>query len=616
MKGNGLRGQRNGRIFFILLGMSGLLAVLLVRLAWLQIAPSRLAAGLREDWRNEAVMQRERSLVLDSGRGDFYDRNGAALTGESYQALAVFPMKEEARQTDAAARYHALIRLAGALGVSEVELSRWMNGLREPAFWTAPGGQAPTPLTAEQAALLASLRLNGVRVLPYHNRYPHHYLAAQALGYVSQHPEYIRSHYGAALADGSIRETTLLGGAGLERALDPLLRGAGPTGVSFYTDAKSQPLPGLDMRLRGSRNPYYPLRVVTTLDRNIERRIEDYLERSGLKEGAVVVLDAKNGDVIAMASRPKLDPQHLGQAGSDPANHAIRAAVPGSVFKIVTEAAALESRAVRAGETFDCDGTYAKYGLHCWKKSGHGTLDLMGAFANSCNIAFASIAERLQPEQLAVTADKLGIGRRVGWVSGEDLLPLGRAVRLLPEEEGGAVFAQGEAARDGGVLAQTGIGQRDVRLSPLQAANMIVTLLNHGRVLQPRIVHEIRYANGQLVTELPVQASPSAYGQVSRKTARTLLDGMKAVVEAGTGKSIQAGKWRVAGKSGTAETEKAGKPRNNQWFAGYGPVDSPRYAVAVLAENRLPNTANQATALFRGVMDILASEAEAKSPID
>ncbi|MFC4102743.1 peptidoglycan D,D-transpeptidase FtsI family protein [Paenibacillus xanthanilyticus] len=614
MKGNGLRGRRNGRIFFVLLGMSGLLAVLLVRLAWLQIAPSRLAAGLREDWRNEAVLQRERSLVLDSGRGDFYDRNGLALTGESYQAVAVFPMKEEARQTNAAARSHALIRLAGALGVTEAELSRWMNGLREPAFWVAPGGHAPAPLTAEQAALLASLRLNGVRVLPYHNRYPRDYVAAQALGYVSQHPEYVRAHYGAALEAGSIRETTLLGGAGLERALDPLLRGAGPTGVSFYTDAKSQPLPGLDMRLRGSRNPYYPLRVVTTLDRDIERRLEAYLDRSGLKEGAVVVLDAENGDVVAMASRPKLDPQRLGHAGSDAANHAIRAAVPGSVFKIVTEAAALEARAVHAGETFDCDGSYGKYGLHCWKKSGHGTLDLKGAFANSCNIAFASIAERLEPEQLAATADKLGIGRRVGWVSREDLQPLGRALRLLPEEESGAVFAQGKSERDGGVMAQTGIGQRDARLSPLQAANMIVTLLHHGRVLQPRIVREIRYANGQLVTELPVQAAPSAYGQISPKTARTLLEGMQAVVEVGTAKSIQAGTWRIAGKSGTAETEKAGKPRNNQWFVGYGPVDSPRYAVAVLAENRLPNTGNQATALFRGVMDMLASAGAAKQP--
>lgn len=607
MKGNGLRGQRNGRIFFILLGMSGMLALLLVRLAWLQIAPSRQAAGLREDWRDEAVMQRERSLVLDAGRGDFYDRNGQALTGESYQALAVFPMAEEARGMDAAGRQLSLAKLAEALGVSSGELSRWMNGLREPAFWTSPGGRAPARLTAGQAALLTSLRLNGVRVLPYHNRYPEHALAAQALGYISQHPEYIRSHYGGELAAGSVRETTLLGGAGLERALDPLLRGAGPTGVSFYTDAKSQALPGLDMRLRGSHNPYYPLRVITTLDKDIQQRIEAYLDRGGLKEGAVVVLDAENGDVVAMASRPKLDPARLGQAGTDPANHAVRAAVPGSVFKIVTEAAALESRAVRAGETFACDGSYGKYGLHCWKKSGHGTLDLKGAFANSCNVAFAAIAERLTPEQFAVTADKLGIGRRVGWVTEEALPPLGRAVRLLPEEESGAVFAKKSEAQDGGMLAQTGIGQRDVRLSPLQAANVIVTLLNRGRVLQPRIVREIRYANGQLVTGLPIQAAPSVYGQVSPKTARTLLEGMQAVVETGTGKSIKAGEWHVAGKSGTAETTKAGKPRNNQWFAGYGPVASPRYAVAVLAENRMPNTGNQATALFRGVMDILAS---------
>jgi cell division protein FtsI/penicillin-binding protein 2 len=81
---------------------------------------------------------------------------------------------------------------------------------------------------------------------------------------------------------------------------------------------------------------------------------------------------------------------------------------------------------------------------------------------------------------------------------------------------------------------------------------------------------------------------------------------MEAVVTTGTGRSIREGTWEVAGKSGTAETVKAGAARNNQWFAGFGPIRSPRYTVAVLAENRTPGTSNKATALFRGVMDILA----------
>jgi cell division protein FtsI/penicillin-binding protein 2 len=160
--------------------------------------------------------------------------------------------------------------------------------------------------------------------------------------------------------------------------------------------------------------------------------------------------------------------------------------------------------------------------------------------------------------------------------------------------------------RDGGQLAQTGIGQRDVTMTPLQAANLILTLLHDGRVMEPRLVSEIRYAGGQRMAALPRLYAPSRYGSIAPSTARTLLRGMEAVVTTGTGRSIREGTWEVAGKSGTAETVKAGAARNNQWFAGFGPIRSPRYTVAVLAENRTPGTSNKATALFRGVMDILA----------
>jgi cell division protein FtsI/penicillin-binding protein 2 len=156
-------------------------------------------------------------------------------------------------------------------------------------------------------------------------------------------------------------------------------------------------------------------------------------------------------------------------------------------------------------------------------------------------------------------------------------------------------------------MAQTGIGQRDAAVTPLQAANLVVTLLHDGSVLEPRLVSEIRYANGQLLAKLPRKAAPSQYGSIAPSTARALLRGMEAVVAHGTGRSIREGAWAVAGKSGTAQTVRAGAARNNQWFVGYGPVEAPRYAVAVLVENRAPGLANQATALFRGVMDLVAA---------
>lgn len=258
--------------------------------------------------------------------------------------------------------------------------------------------------------------------------------------------------------------------------------------------------------------------------------------------------------------------------------------------------------------------------MSCWKEGGHGTLTLREGLAQSCNVVFATLAERLSGEQLQRTALALGIGRKVGWSTDKPFRTLHERLRLLPEEEDGTMFllpgggrepkAASEALKrvDGGARAQSGIGQRDVRITPLQAANLVVTLLHGGHVLEPRLVREIRYANGQRMAKLEPREAPwKPYGRIGAATAMKLLRGMEAVVDHGTGRSIREGRWKVAGKSGTAETTLNGRPRNHQWFAGYGPADKPRYAVAVLAENRPPDSANQATQLFRGAMDLLAS---------
>lgn len=597
------RWRRQKRIFAVLIGMSAVLLLFIGRLVWLQLTPASPVANTgAQNMRREAVAQREKSLELDSGRGDFVDRYGKALTGESYKALAVFPLLEGARGDE-----EAIAKLAAALDVPTDRLKRWMRGLQAPALWQAEGGNVPLRLSGRQLEAIGKLRIGGVRVVPYRNRYPAAFQAKHLIGYISQHPEWLRFKYAGELSEGSMKLTDRIGGAGLERSLDRLLRGVGPTIASYYTDGSNKPLNGLDLRLTGPNNLYYPLQVVTTIDLSLQNAIEAYVDAQGLQEGAVVVLDAASGDIIAMVSRPLLSIESLGDEGSDTANHAVRAVAPGSIFKLITAAAALEAGLTSEEERFECDGDYGRYGLHCWKEGGHGRISMHEALAQSCNVAFAAIAERLDARKLSETADKLGIGRLVGWFEPGRFEPLGGALRLLEEEETGRLFESFPLQRDGGLLAQTGIGQRDVRMTPLQAANLIVTLLNEGRVMEPRLVSEIRYANGQRMVALPQHAAPSQYGRIAPETARALLRGMKAVVSDGTARSIRQGAWAVAGKSGTAETIRAGIARNHQWFAGYGPVRAPRYAVAVLAENRPPNTANKATALFRGVMELLAA---------
>ncbi|WP_424991941.1 peptidoglycan D,D-transpeptidase FtsI family protein [Paenibacillus castaneae] len=682
------------RIWIAAIFISLIMTVYILRLAWLQLMPNSTSASIysstpgRGSWQKLSVAQRQRNLVLDTGRGDFYDRNGRPITGETYSAVAFFPVRPDARGSE-----KAISELSKLLGVSEDKLVQTWNHVKEPIFWKVNEDLLPMRLTEEQKKRIEALKLNGIRVLPYRNRYLQHSGARQVIGITSQHPEWLQANHSKELVSGKRKLTDQVGGSGLEKSLDKLLHGVGATSVSYFIDGRNGPLHGLDMRITQPNNRYYPLQVMTTLDMELQNRIEAYADKMGLQEGAIVVLDAHNADVVAMVSRPKLKPGKFQAAdGSEWANHALKAAAPGSIFKLVTEAAALEAGVTNKRETFFCDGEYGKYGLSCWKEGGHGLLTLQEGLAQSCNIVFATIAERLKPSQLQRTADALGIGKQAGWHRERAFGPFTAPLRLLEEEEAGALFAPAGtaasgaghggsvesdgagtagnrasverrgasdgagaaesggsverrgasdgagaaesgaerggsekrsrkqeqqrqlreraaalAAVDGGVLAQSGIGQRDVRMSPLQAANLIVTLLNDGRVMEPRLVSEIRYANGQRMAELPAQRAQGSSGRIMPATARALQRGMEAVVDHGTGRSIRQGLWPVAGKSGTAETTRAGIARNHQWFAGYGPIKQPRYAIAVLVENQPPGSASQATKLFRGVMDIAAS---------
>ena len=621
--------------------ISLIMLVYIGRLAWLQLMPGSSSAAVlsqqasRGGWQRLSVQQRQRNLVLDTGRGDFYDRHGEPITGETYSAVALFPIRKEMR-----GQKEDLTKLSGLLGITEEKLLQKWDAVREPVFWKADGEQRPLRLTAAQTKQIKELKLNGMRVLPYRNRYLPQFEAKHVIGFTSQHPEWLQAVHANELASGKRKLAEQVGGSGLEKSLDKLLHGVGATSVSYFIDGQNAPMHGLDMRITQPGNRYYPLKAITTIDLKLQNEIEEYLDEQGMQEGAIVVLDTSNADIVAMVSRPQLKPgQFQSSDGSEWANHALKAAAPGSVFKLVTEAAALESGAVNRHEMFFCNGEYGKYGLSCWKEGGHGHVTLEEGLAQSCNIVFATIAERLKASELKRTADALGIGRQAGWHREDAFGPFAAPLRLLEEEESGQLFApvsglktgggsgghdgkrsgKREAALkareqaamleavDGGVLAQSGIGQRDVTMSPLQAANLIVTLLNEGRVMEPRLVSEIRYANGQRMVKLPAQRAQAIHGRIKPATAHALLRGMKAVVDHGTGRSIRQGLWAVAGKSGTAETTRAGIARNHQWFAGYGPVKKPRYAIAVLVENQPPGSANQATKLFRGVMDIAAA---------
>ncbi|WP_235440456.1 peptidoglycan D,D-transpeptidase FtsI family protein [Paenibacillus sp. DMB20] len=462
-------------------------------------------------------------------------------------------------------------------------------------LWHAEGSAIPLALNEAQKDGIGHLDLPNLQVLPFEQRYGNRESGMQWLGFISgQRKEklFYRDYEGVK------------GTSGLERTLDALLQGTGPTVVYFPVDGRNRIINEMKPMVKASTNPYYPLRFTATVDIRIQTGIEKLMEKAGIMEGAVVVQDTSNGDILAMVSRPFYNPEQIHPKEGQWGNKALQSAPPGSIFKIVTAAAALEAGVTSGKEKFRCSGEYGKYGLSCWKTGGHGTINLRQAFAESCNVAFAELAERLTSEQIQDTANKLGLGRSIGWEADNVLgLPL---LKPLDHEESGTVFLPSTDPKDAGARVQTAIGQRDASVTPLQASNLMVTLLHDGKVIRPRIVSSISYANGQQLQSFQPMRVTEAGETISRETYHTLRKWMEDVVRQGTGRSLGRSVWKLAGKSGTAETVVNGIPRNNQWFVGYGPVRQPRYSVAVLVENVKPNSRHLATELFGQVMDLLA----------
>ncbi|OPH48517.1 penicillin-binding protein [Paenibacillus ferrarius] len=587
------------RIFLVLFAIILLFIGIVGKLFWIQIAATESYSSHNINLLRNSVVQRQKALVLDSGRGEILDRYLKPLTGKMIKSLIVFPINSKT-QVDPQ-------QVNQLVSILQTTKERWLDfssHLKEPQVWSTAQDGKVAALSAAQESQIRMLNLPNVKVAEMEDRYPTGMTARQLIGFIGQNPDRVMSIYGADLEKGKLAITSKIGGAGLEKTFDLWLRGVGKTSISYFTDAGKRPLAGLDARMIAPDNSFFPVKLVTTLDGGIQQQIEALMDKMQIRDGAVVVQDAVQGDIVAMASRPNYEPTQVDLASNSWSNYALKATAPGSIFKTVVAAAALDEGVVNPKETFNCEGALGKYGFTCWLRGGHGPLTLEQGFAQSCNIVFAKVMQRLTAAKLESYAHKLGVLNEVGWTGKTDTKQI---LHQLDAEESGQLFGSHTPHDDEGVLMQTAIGQRDVMLTPLQASNMIVTLLHGGKGYSPRVVKEIRYQTDRVMETFSPKVLESEDGRVSAATSRTLLNWMKEVVTEGTGQGLKDAKWQLAGKSGTAQIQNGKQEKVNQWFIGYGPVASPQYAVSVVVKNLNPSESNKSIPLFKGIMNILAS---------
>lgn len=436
----------------------------------------------------------------------------------------------------------------------------------------------------------------GVDVFVQSDRsYPFGRLAAHVLGRVGSDTNLAKE---ARDGDYQYNLPGLKGIGGLEQEYNDRLCGL-PGGQHIRVDASGyrraewmacQPKPGKDQSL--------------TIDCEIQMSLDHVL--SGVR-GAGVVLDPRNGNILAMSSSPAFDPNTLSPAPSrevwqelqnNPDRPQINRAIsgcypPGSIFKPFVALAAQIQGDRSPATTYICDGTFQLGNriIHCAHGERHGTVDMRKAIEVSCNVYFCNLAREIGYEAIWTVAQQAGFGRRTGIdLPGEIVgrLPSGQKNQDREQE----TWSVGDTCN-------VAIGQGSLLVSPLQMAVATAALANGGRVLRPRLLRG-GAPEGELVSRTGWPAAAIALVQ----------EGMQDVVSGvdGTGHRARIAGIHVAAKTGTAEYREGGAPKKYGWMISFAPVEAPRVVVVMVVEEAQTGGLTVGPRLQRVLLTIFANE--------
>jgi penicillin-binding protein 2 len=505
-------------------------------------------------------------------RGILFDRNGLPLVDNRPAfTLSFIPREMDDRDT-------VLARVSVLLGIPLAELRTSLE--RVPADSFRPV-RVRRGLSLEEVTRIEERKaeLPGVIIEVEPQRvYPTTTFAAHLLGYVREVNE-------EQMKQGRYRRGDLIGQSGLERLLDEYLRGT-DGGERIEVDALGRPI-----QVMRREEPDPGGQVVTSIDRHIQEAAERAMEGHA---GAVVVMDPRNGDVLAMTSSPSfaldqlagnLDREEWRRLVSDPKTPLMNRALqsqyaPGSVFKIVVAAAGLQEGSLTPMDRTYCNGQFhlGAWTFKDWKEGGHGHVDLRSALVHSCNIFFYQAGLKVGPEAMVRYARAFGLGAPTGTDLGNEKMG------LIPSVE----WKRSRTSRawQAGDTVNVSIGQGPVLVTPMQVARMMSAVANGGILWKPRLVQRVQEGNGALAYSTSskmtghVELSPVVWNYL-----RSALIGV--VNDGGTGAAARLPGVLVAGKTGTAQSiakSDAARGQDHAWFASFAPADDPQVVVVVLVE--------------------------------
>ncbi|MFC7372735.1 peptidoglycan D,D-transpeptidase FtsI family protein [Fictibacillus iocasae] len=541
--------------------MMMLIVLLIVRLAQIQLFSADSFSEQNVNLIEESVKQRTHSFTFHDGRGLLLDNAGNSLSADKRLSIVLFPFLKNNKET--------IRKLSGFLQIEEHEITRQLHKAKKPFTL-----KMERSISLEEMKTVNSWKVEGLYAQWVSLRKPQTF-ANHFIGAVGEDVSLLKKRYGDKWEKGTISRSTRTGKNGLQAAFDPFLISEGESQYVYHVDRSGSPLFGLDVKLRTPDNPLYPLQVKTTLNSRLQKIAEDSISDAGINNGGAVLLDVKTNSVLAMVSRPVFTPESVFEP--DFQNQMLKLHSPGSVFKIVTAAAAIEKN-IGLAQHFDCSQSI--YGKRAERELGR--LDLLKSFSQSCNSAFGLLAQQVMKEDPLYFENfsrKLGLTPTAGWT--DDVYHY-KEFRHFPEEEAGQIWGNLDKQDKSSRLAisQTAIGQLNVKVTPLAVSSMMASIARGGPVIEAKGADAVLYSDGAELVRFSQQSHED--DKLSSYTYMQLQNMLRHVVtdEDGTGHALAGLPYAVAGKSGTAERE--AKKDDVKWFAGYFPAQAPQYVLVVV----------------------------------
>ena len=512
-----------------------------------------------------SVNNRIRVVPMEGWRGQIKDRNGKVLADNRLSYDVTVTPQEIGKATE-------LFQFLGAtLGVSEQSIARRYGKKKNAPFVPVVVAQ---DISREDAIIIEEnkYRFPSLSVQESYRRfYPLRENSAHVLGYVGKMSVAQRDRF----KEYGYSMESVVGYSGVEEYYDTYLRGK-EGGLQIEVNSRGQ-----QVRLLGVREPRKGQDITLTIDSEVQR---DALELLGDRVGVVIVMDMDSGEILGMTSSPGFDPNifvgsrdasEINRIFADPLAPAINRAItglfpPGSVFKVIMATAGLGTKKIVPGTSFACPGFYQLRRAVFRCTHVHGTQDLIGALAHSCNVYFYNVGLLLGADTINHYARLMGLGEKI-FID-------------LPYERDGSIPSKEQRRLEGrggwhaGDTLNLSIGQGEVQVTPLQLVRLMTLVARGGWIVQPHVIKAIGDVPGDTFTD-------ERRMKVDEDILETVRKGLRGAVadEAGTARVVNLPDLYVAGKTGTAQT--SGDKKNHAWFAGYAKGGVRNIVFCVLLEH-------------------------------